>query len=167
MSSESFSCNDPPTPKRRILTEPPSSDYQYPRVPLFAVASWSSMVSIKLSYFFDPIRDIYEVSIRHVQTRPLFQALTRIGIHNLHFLPTAAQLPRRRAGFDYHDSWPRTSPAPLAPQPRPSASRHLRSSYLPRHQARYPSVRLAETNPQPSGNHNEGNGHIPRGLHRP
>lgn len=31
------------------------------RVPIYAAASWTSIVSLKAAQFLDPIRDIYEV----------------------------------------------------------------------------------------------------------
>lgn len=133
-----------PRVHRRMLT--------MSRVPIYSISSWSSIISLKIAMFVDPIRDIYEV----VQTiHPRGQRLTGVGFHYLYFLPTLDQLPRRGASSDNYDAWARASAPSLASKPFPTQSRYLGPSHLLGHKTRHPAICLAEAHPRSRCYHNE------------
>jgi hypothetical protein len=55
------------------------------RVPIYAISSWSSMIDLRVAFYVDPIRDIYEVGFLLLSLRIW---LTNSGFYNLHVLPT-------------------------------------------------------------------------------
>jgi hypothetical protein len=98
-----------------------------PRVPIYSLSSWSSIVSLKAAMFVDPIRDVYEVMIDLPQPGKLLSCL---GLHNLHVLPASHQLPGRGARPHNYDAWSRASSPFVASEPRIPYGRHLRSTYI-------------------------------------
>lgn len=87
------------------------------RVPIYSASSWASIMSQDAAFYLDPLRDIYEVShaIHEVAESRYIWPLTNIsGFHDIYFLPTPNQLPRRRAFTHYYDAWKAARPASLA-----------------------------------------------------
>ena len=103
MSYEYCSCELGPSTSYHILTNS--------RVPIYSISSWSSIMSLKVAMWVDPIRDVYEVrQFSHLN----LQTLILLGFHNIYLLPAPNQLPRRRASLDNHGPWPSAGLACLA-----------------------------------------------------
>lgn len=114
------------------------------RVPIYSIASWSSIISLKAAMFFDPIRDIYEVGgspCLHLQT-----LMTLLGFHDLYILPTFDKLSRGGESLDNYDAWSGARPSLVAPQPLSSQSRYLGPSHLLSYKAWNTSICLVEAN---------------------
>lgn len=87
------------------------------RVPIYSISSWTSILSIKVASFVEPVRDVYEVCLH---TMPPGLPADSIGIYNLYLLPAAHQLSRWRKSLDNYDAWPRASASFMASESFPS-----------------------------------------------
>lgn len=84
------------------------------RVPIYALSSWASMVSLKVAFWVDPIRDIYEVSI--TLTNNPYNTKRLLGLHDLYILSTIDKLHWWRTSTNHFDAWKRTRSPPVAAQ---------------------------------------------------
>ena len=61
------------------------------RVPIYSAASWASLTSLKVAFWIDPFRDVYEVSLEELGADK-DMVDTASGVHTVHFLSTSYQL---------------------------------------------------------------------------
>ena len=72
----------------------------FKRVPIYSAASWASLISLRVAFYVDPLRDVYEVRQTCIDFLP---GLPKKGFYDLYFLSASNQLPWRGALADHHD----------------------------------------------------------------